>query len=104
MAGGYTVISKAKFHTTINLGQVLAIATFMGAGMTAYTGIHVSIAQLQIELQHIDATIETLREVLMHSDDRLSAMEASARALETDMRRLQAQMRALNMKPEGIER
>ena len=48
MAGGYTVISKATFQTTINLGQVLAIATFMGAGITAYTGIHVSIAQLAI--------------------------------------------------------
>ena len=98
------MIGKATFQTTINLGQVLAIATFMGAGMTAYTGIHVSIAQLQIELQHIDATIETLREVLVQSGDRLSAMEARARALETDMRRLQDQMRAVNMQQEGVER
>ena len=110
MAGGDTVIQKPQFHATVNLGQILAIVTCMGAGLKAYTGIHVSIAQLQMELQHsaerlssIDTAIEKLREVLVHSDGRLSTMEVSAGALEMDVRHLQAQIRALNMQQKGDE-
>ena len=110
MAGGETMIQKPKFYATVNLGQILAIVTCMGAGMKAYTGIHVSIAELQIELQHsaehlssIDTAIEKLREVLLHSDGRLSTMEASTVALETDVRHLQEQVRALNMHQKGDE-
>jgi hypothetical protein len=75
-------VSKPRFDSTINLGQILTILSLVASGFGAFYGVKLELATISTRLEMVERTMSQMATVLIvqgRQDERLNALERRIR-------------------------